>query len=76
VMSTTRTNGIQIHEDAFFSVTAGFATAGAGSVTFAEALLSVAGSVAASATGVLDVSAGTEATTGVAAPAGVDAGLR
>jgi len=75
MISTTLPIGIQIHEDALLAVTAGVATAGAGSVTVAEAVLSVAGSLAASATGVLDVSAGVAAT-GDAAAAGVDAGLR
>lgn len=73
MMSTTMTTGIQIHEDALLAVTG--RVAGAGSVTVVEAVLSVAGSVAASATGVLDVSAGVAAT-GDAAVAGVDAGLR
>jgi hypothetical protein len=74
-MSTTATIGIQIHEDAPLAVTAGVVTAGAGSVTVAEAVLSVAGDAAASATGVLDVCVGVAAT-GVATAAGVDAGLR
>ena len=74
MMSTTLPIGIQIQEDALLAVTAGVATAGAGSVTVTEAVLSVAGSVAASATGVLDVSAGGVVATGVAS--GVDPDLR
>jgi hypothetical protein len=74
MMSTTLPIGIQIQEDALLAVTAGVATAGAGSVMVAEAVLSVAGSVAASATGVLDVSAGGVVPTGVAS--GVDPDLR
>jgi hypothetical protein len=57
-MSTTATIGIQSHEEVLLTATAGIAAAGAGSVAAAEAVLSVAGIVAASATGVLDVSAG------------------
>jgi hypothetical protein len=74
MMSTTTTIGNQIHENELLAVT-GVTTAGAGSVTVAEAVLSVAGDAAASATGVLDVCVGLAATC-VATAAGVDVGLR
>ena len=65
-MSTTTTIGIQSHEEVFLAVTTGIAAAGAESLTLAEAVLSVAASVAASATGVLDGSAGVSAVAVVA----------
>lgn len=65
-MSTTTTIGIQSHENALLAATTGIAATGAESVTVADAVLSVGGSVAASATGVLDGSAGVEVVAGVA----------
>ena len=75
--STTMTIGIQSQEVLLAAIT-GIAAAGAESVTVAEAVLSVAGSVAASATGVRDVSAGAGTISACAAAGLVDVadGLR
>ena len=74
-ISTTTTIGIQSHEDALLAATTGIAATGADSVTVADAVLSFAGSVAASATGVLDGSPGVPAVAGVADGLGCSAGI-